>query len=910
MKALFKALLTLALLCLFATSSNAQISSLRELMPPPKVAYLIPAQDTARIYLPTAILGMANWRAGAPELRVFSRVLDQLRKSFKIQYQLELFELKQFPGDAPAKDTFILGIMGTTREFDSLVNAHLIPGEKLDRPEGYVIHATQSFTLIAGFDTAGLVQGATRFSELWTGGNKYLPAHILDYPDYPNRWAFSMHNMRGANAVNVMKGIIDTMQRYHYNGMQQNDFKYNLLEDQPDFYFRNADTIITYASDRQIAMIPGVAPFGYSEGILWHDRNLAEGFPANTKYVIEADTARLVPDPPVGIANGGFENVNGKGEFTGFGFYDNENGATTADATIKHSGAQSARTIDPIKANPSGNARFSLPIVTKPNKYYYLSAWVRTENVDRGEFRVLAIGTTDGVPNIPLTHTAFNVPSTTDKSKNGGWIKLGVLFNTQHQSKMNIYCGIWGGNTGTIWWDDFKIEEAGFVNLLRRSGTPLVIDNNRGEYLIEGQDFAPLHDSIMLKQGVLYDFHTPPTFHRLASGQLTNGDTINAKFYHAFTTINDVNGYGQNMACPSEPATMQIVQDQITRVRDLHRMPKKYMLGHDEIRHLNWDHSCQSRDLSPAEILGANVTESKGLINTISPGATVFAWSDMFDSLHNAVDNFYAVHGDLRGVWNMIPKDITIMNWNSGKRDASLAFFADHGFAQMSAPYYDQGNTINMREWRIAQEKVPNVSGMMYTTWSADYRFLRPFGYYAWGAGPYIMHRPLDSTLAATADAVIGASIMPDPFDPSDRIVEAKVSYTLKDGTVETANMEQLNAYGWMTVVGKVASYTITAVNSQGIRRTLPTYVYETTGTESVASQPAEAESEVFPNPATSKISISEGRIVRIMSISGAELIVARDNAKLLDVSGLAAGSYIAEIETSNGIKLAKFAKR
>jgi hypothetical protein len=908
-----KVFLSLAFLCLFATSSFAQISGLRELMPPPKVAYLNSITDTARIYLPQSVmmLGSGYGQAQTANSLAVVRATRVFLKAFPSQFAPIAIGTTSFNGVVPSVNAFIIGVRGSSPIFDSLIDSCLTPGEKLDRSEGYLIHATPDFILLAGFDTTGLIHAATRFTELWAGDNKYLPAHILDYPDYPNRWAFSMHNLRGANAVNVMKKILDTMQRYHYNGMQQNDFKYNVLDQQPDFYFKNADTIINYSHDRGIEMIPGVAPFGYSEGILWHDRNLAEGFPANAKYIIEADTARLIPDPPVGIINGGFENVNGNGAFTGFGFYDNENGATTADQSIKHSGSQSARVIEPAKANPSGNARFSLPITTKPNKYYYLSAWVRTENVDRGEFRVLAIGNTEDVPGVSLTHTAFNVPSTTDKSKDGGWIKLGVLFNTQHHSKMNIYCGIWGGNKGTIWWDDFKIEEAGFVNILRRLGTPIGVKTSGGSPLEYGRDYFPIEDSIMLKQSVLYDFHQAPTFRRITNGKLHNGDTIMVHYYHAFTTINDVNGYGQNMVCPSEPATMKIVQKQIESVRDLHKVPGKYMLGHDEIRHLNWDASCGSRQTTPASILGENVNATSEIIKTASTGSQIYAWSDMFDSLHNAVDNFYAVNGDLRGVWDLIPKDITIVNWNSGKKAQSLDFFARHGFAQMSAPYYDQGNTINMREWRLAQQNVRDVKGMMYTTWSADYSHLRPFGYYNWGAGPYIMHKPLDSAMAAKAGPTVVAEILSDPFDAADGITRVAIHFTKRGGVMDSLELSSgaKNTFA-ATLPAPVAAYKLVALNVQGLKRETPTYTFGPIGNADVEAIASIDDVAVYPNPTTGELSVRDGSIVRVMSLEGVELLTASPNVRSLDVSTLSAGAYLVEVKTGSGIATLKFIRQ
>jgi hypothetical protein len=907
---LSKAFVGLASLCLFATSSFCQISSLRELMPPPKVAYQSPdasspflVQNDVRIHVPG---GLANENA-----RVVAKAVIAMNRALSTQAGLTSdVAATDYSTYVGGTNAIVLGIKGSSVWFDSLLGSCLPSGESLIESEGYLLHVGGKQLIIAGADTAGLMHGVARFAELWMSTNKYASAHILDYPDYPNRWVFSMHNLRGPNAMNVLRNISDTMYRYHYNGLQQNDFKYNLIEDQPDWYFKNADTIKRYTDERQIEMIPGVAPMGYSEGILWDNPNLAEGMPTSALYVMEADTGRLIPDPEISIINGGFENVNGSGNFTGFGFYDNENGATQADKQIKVSGTQSARTIDPQKANPSGNARFNVQVNTKPNKYYYLSAWVRTENIARGEIRLLALGFDDNT-SLPLTHTAFSVPSTTDRSKNNGWVKLGVLFNSQSFSKMYLYAGIWGGSTGTIWWDDLKIEEAGLVNILRRPGTPLRIEKYRTgvNLFVEGQDYSPLHDSIMENSYAQYTYHRAPVLRRMPNGAIKNGDTLEVHYSHGFTTIQDVNGIGQNMACPSEEKTYEVIRDGVQRVKALHSDPHKYMLGHDEIRHMNWDEACASRNMSAAQILGDNVTRVANDIRTIASNSSLYAWSDMFDSLHNAVNNYYAVRGDLAGVWDLIPKDLTIINWNSSNKQKSLDFFARHGFKQMSSPYYDAQNTVNMREWRLAMQGVPGAVGAMYTTWVGDYNFLRPFSYYAWGAGPYIIHQPFDSTtfsVGATGQAVV----LPDPFDAGDRIESVNVHYTLTSGSTGTASLAKgsNDTYTWTISEPLVSAYKIVAKNSQGLTRETPTYMV--VGAKLSVNSAQESNLLIYPNPASSMLSIRGGEIKRVLSITGQEVLLLKASSGNIDVSALPAGSYLVEIVSDGLTTTEKFVKQ
>jgi len=100
----------------------------------------------------------------------------------------------------------------------------------------------------------------------------------------------------------------------------------------------------------------------------------------------------------------------------------------------------------------------------------------------------------------------------------------------------------------------------------------------------------------------------------------------------------------------------------------------------------------------------------------------------MFDPHHNAVDNYYLVNGDLSGSWNGLDKDVVIMNWNFGVRVESLTFFSERGHKQVLAGFYD-ADAEQIGKWleTVRKNNIPDVIGVMYTTWHQDYSQLKEF---------------------------------------------------------------------------------------------------------------------------------------------------------------------------------------
>ena len=106
----------------------------------------------------------------------------------------------------------------------------------------------------------------------------------------------------------------------------------------------------------------------------------------------------------------------------------------------------------------------------------------------------------------------------------------------------------------------------------------------------------------------------------------------------------------------------------------------------------------------------------------------------MFDPLHNAVDNFYAVNGSLKGSWQGLDSRIGIVNWHGGLLGKNCKFFADRGLKQILSGYYDSDSDGSaIAKWLANVKGIPGIVGAMYTTWEDKYEATGAWARRAWG---------------------------------------------------------------------------------------------------------------------------------------------------------------------------------
>lgn len=445
------------------------------------------------------------------------------------------------------------------------------------------------------------------------------------------------------------------------------------------------------------------------------DRNYTEGVPVkDALFMTHGGTATFLPDDPTQVANADFEDVNGN-HFKNWAFQDDEGVTTFADHDVTHSGKTSLR-MENVEKNDAKHCRIEQPLKLQPYRQYHISFWLKTEGLQPANPEIKLLTTDAGHE---INFQTFHADATQD------WKHYDLAFNSREYSAGNLYIGTWWGKTGKMWWDDLKVEEIGLVNVLRRPGCPVTVRGEDGTTYAEGRDYQQIVDPILHPWQA---YHEPPVIKFTPNTRITDGQRLRVSYYHPVIVYEDRVNF-----CLSEPKIFESWQAEVEKANELLH-PAAFLMSHDEIRVANQCALCRSKGMTAGELLAWNVHKAAGIIRQVRPDAEIWVWSDMFDPMHNAVDNYYAVNGTLKGSWKGLDPSIGIVNWNGDAKGKNSQFFADLGLKQILSGYYDgdeDGSAI--ATWRANVKGVPGVLGAMYTTWQDKYDAMDAWAKQAWG---------------------------------------------------------------------------------------------------------------------------------------------------------------------------------
>ncbi len=258
-----------------------------------------------------------------------------------------------------------------------------------------------------------------------------------------------------------------------YNGIVLDDYKFQILDSLAPGYFRNLASLKNSAAKLGLDLYPSVARFGYSNGILSHDPNLAEGVQVvRAPLRAQNGAATLVAAPPMQL-----------------------------------SGDQMV----PV-------SRF---------RQYHLSVSVKTANFQAAEMRSAVLMADGG-------RLAYfdRLPAPTQD-----WTTHHVVFNSVDNDLVNIRPFGWLRGSGDYNFKDATLQEVALVNAIRREAAPLVVTSADGATTYEeGHDFEvenhrPL--GLMPRPGEFDAYHQPPRLIILPNSRISEGETVSVSYYHA-----------------------------------------------------------------------------------------------------------------------------------------------------------------------------------------------------------------------------------------------------------------------------------------------------------------------------------------------------------------------------------------
>lgn len=509
-------------------------------------------------------------------------------------------------------------------------------------------------------------------------------------------WVYTQVNLLVPQEVSRLTQLMERARKAGYTHFLIADSKFSRLAELDRRYFDQVEQVKKKAKELNITLVPAVCSVGYSNDMLSLNPNLAEGLPVkDALYRVKNGLARFESELQTELPNLAERN---KWNFI--------------DESLKLEDGN-------LHSQPphSQNVRISKKLQVKPFRHYHVSVQIKTENFDAPvEIKAL---TGKGRS---LSYTNLRTQSTQD------WREHHVTFNSLDNTEFNLYIGAWGPQKGSVWISEPKISECGAVNLIRRETAPIsvqeVLKSGERRTLSEDMDFEKWTDEKLgrVPYGGEYNvWHTPPDIKLKKT--LPNGTELRVSYYHTHIVYD-----GQVSAASNDQDFQDLLDDQIERMTRLFPTAD-FMMSHDEYRVMNWTESNIAQlppGSTPAEIMSHNVRHCSDQIRRKAPNARILVWSDMFDPHHNAVDNYYLVRGSLEGA--SAPEDVTIVNWNFGKRVDSLQHFAKRGHLQIIAGYYD-ANPNQITQWldTITEQKLNTVDGIMYTTWNRNFSDLEEF---------------------------------------------------------------------------------------------------------------------------------------------------------------------------------------
>jgi len=314
---------------------------------------------------------------------------------------------------------------------------------------------------------------------------------------------------------------------------------------------------------------------------------------------------------------------------------------------------------------------------------------------------------------------------------------IDIAFNSQELSQVQMLLAVFGGTSGSVWWDDVELLDTPTLNWLQRDSLPVsAIREDNGVALDIPTQLGVIKDSLLGDsrfRGSYDTYHQPDPIVLPPTSDLSEGDRVLLSGYHTLIT-----GRGQVGCTWNDEAFF----DHLITLHEQNEAayaPDGILLNMSEVR---------TGGLEPMDLAFAtsglafanSISRAVDIVETATNGKPIYFWADMTDPEHNAQGDYYQIPGTMAQSWTGLDANkVTIVNWwsrdnlrNTPQTQSSLNHFANLGLRQIVSGFYDEDVADNFAAWQAARKGVPLIVGTMYNTYENNYTQLEPFGELWW----------------------------------------------------------------------------------------------------------------------------------------------------------------------------------
>lgn len=290
-----------------------------------------------------------------------------------------------------------------------------------------------------------------------------------------------------------------------------------------------------------------------------------------------------------------------------------------------------------------------------------------------------------------------------------------------------ICCGYNRNFKGSAEVVSIELRECAPMIAVRRHGTPVTVRNAKTKVqYAEGRDYAQIPKAQDAWPGDWIAQEKRFAVRPLPSGRIKDGDELVVDCYSPFPVYGKWQG-----ACMGAVEMDAILEASAAAVAKAVK-PGVWLLALDEVRTGGGCEDCLAIG-DMAHVYAAFAKKCMAAVRRHADRPEFYVWNDMVDpyclSNTSRKGEYVALYSKMKGVWDLLPRDLGIAYWRVDSREKGLPFFARRGHPVMIGAYYDAGNLDSSVEWAKTALGTPGVNGgIMYCTWCDKWDLLGAFG--------------------------------------------------------------------------------------------------------------------------------------------------------------------------------------